>query len=191
MNRLKALVRVQVLDRAQRQRALHLMAASVLCVAATMVAVSAFAQGTAPSGALAPHHGHSMRPGPGPMFGFGPPQRVERLLKQVNASEAQQTQVRQILDAAVADLKGQRAAEKALREKALALFTAPSVDAAAAESLRQQQQTLHDDASRRMLQAMLDVSRVLTPEQRVMIGERLQGPARRMEQRGAAPKDKP
>jgi protein CpxP len=32
----------------------------------------------------------------------------------------------------------------------------------------------HDAASKRMLQAMLDVSRVLTPEQRAKLAERMQ-----------------
>ena len=53
------------------------------------------------------------------------------------------------------------------------IFTAPTVDAAAAESVRQQLLTQHDAASRRILQAMLDISRVLTPEQRAKIGERM------------------
>jgi Spy/CpxP family protein refolding chaperone len=53
------------------------------------------------------------------------------------------------------------------------VFAAPSVDAAAAESLRQQMLAQHDQASKRMLQAMLDVSKVLTPEQRAKVGERM------------------
>jgi Spy/CpxP family protein refolding chaperone len=47
------------------------------------------------------------------------------------------------------------------------------VDAGAAEALRQQMLTQHDQASKRVLQAMLDVSKVLTPEQRAKIGERM------------------
>ena len=52
------------------------------------------------------------------------------------------------------------------------IFAAPTVDAAAAESLRQQMLAQHDQASKRMLQAMLDVSKVLTPEQRAKMAER-------------------
>ena len=44
---------------------------------------------------------------------------------------------------------------------------------AAAESLRQQMMAQHDQASRRVTQAMLDVARVLTPEQRAKLGERM------------------
>jgi len=53
------------------------------------------------------------------------------------------------------------------------IFAAPTVDAAAAESVRQQMLAQHDQASKRMLQAMLDVSNVLTPEQRAKMAARM------------------
>jgi Spy/CpxP family protein refolding chaperone len=53
------------------------------------------------------------------------------------------------------------------------LFTQPIVDANAAEALRQQMLVQHDQASKRMMLAMLDVSRVLTPEQRQKLGEQM------------------
>ncbi len=70
-------------------------------------------------------------------------------------------------------MKAQRDAGRGLHEKSMQLFTAPVVDAAAAESLRQQMSAQHDEASKRMLQVMLDVSKVLTPEQRAKLGERM------------------
>ena len=48
----------------------------------------------------------------------------------------------------------------------MTLFAQPTVDAAALEALRQKQMAMHDAASKRMMQAMLDVAQVLTPEQR-------------------------
>jgi Spy/CpxP family protein refolding chaperone len=62
-------------------------------------------------------------------------------------------------------------------------FTAPTVDAAAVEQVRQQMLQQHDQMSRRMTQAMLDVARVLTPEQRAKIGERMRDRQARMEER--------
>jgi Spy/CpxP family protein refolding chaperone len=53
-----------------------------------------------------------------------------------------------------------------------ALLAQPTVDARAAEALRQQASALHDQASKRVLQAMIDVSRVLTPEQRKTLADR-------------------
>ncbi len=123
----------------------------------------------------APHGG----PGHGMHGGgmMGSPERmgrmVDRMLDEVKASDAQRAQVKQIVQAAAADLKGQREAARELRQRAMQLFTQPTVDANAVEALRQQMLQQHDQASRRMTQAMLDVSRVLTPEQRTQLAERM------------------
>jgi len=169
-----------------------LMAGTVVVACAT-VALSADAQERGPG----PMHG----PGPGAMMMFGgsPEQvarHVDRMLDGLNASDAQRTQIKQIAQAAAVDLKTQHEAGKVLRERGLQIFAAPTVDANAAESVRQQIETQHDQASRRMLQAMLDVSRVLTPEQRAKIAERVKQHQATMKdrmqrehgQRGAAPK---
>jgi Spy/CpxP family protein refolding chaperone len=96
------------------------------------------------------------------------------MLDGLGATDAQRTQIRQIALAAARDIKTQRDAERDLHQRELALLAAPSVDAAAAESLRQQTEALHDQSSKRMLQSVLDISKVLTPEQRAKIGARLQ-----------------
>lgn len=153
---------------------------SVLVVAAAAVAVSAEAQ-ERPHGMRGGDGGHGMM-----MFG-GPPghvaRRIDHMLDGLNATDAQRTQIKQIATDAATDLQGQREAGKALRARSLQIFTAPNVDAVAAESVRAQMQAQHEQASRRTLQAMLDISRVLTPEQRAKIGER-------MAQRGALMKER-
>ena len=63
------------------------------------------------------------------------------------------------------------------------VFTAPTVDANAAEQLRQQMLQQHDQMSRRMTQAMVAVASVLTPEQRAQIGEHMKDRQARMEER--------
>ena len=139
---------------------------AVLAVAA-VGSVAVWAQ--APGGG----RGHQGGPEGGPGFMMGSPRHMDRLLKEVNATDAQRTQIRQIAQAAATDLKAQREAGKGLRDQQLALFTQPVVDANAAEALRQQMLSQHDQASKRVLQAMLDVSRVLTPEQRGQLAERM------------------
>ncbi len=120
------------------------------------------------------HHGGAG--GPEGMF-RGSPERigrmVDRMLDGLNASDAQRTQIKQIATAAAADLRAQAEAGRGLRERALEVFTAPTVDAAAAEQLRQQTLQQHDRMSQRVTQAMLDASRVLTPEQRAQLGTRI------------------
>lgn len=145
-------------------------AGTVLVIAAVAAAVAVHAQGMPGPG------GHG---GPGPdmmMFG-GPPEHmargIDRMLDGLGVSDAQRAQIKQIAMAAGADLRAQHEAARGFRQKGVQIFTAPTVDAGAAESLRQQMAAQHDQASKRVLQAMLEVSRVLTPEQRAKIGERI------------------
>ncbi|MEO7337398.1 MAG: periplasmic heavy metal sensor, partial [Caldimonas sp.] len=134
----------------RKGRVVQWLVGSVLVVAAVVAAVSVHAQG---------RHGRSMEGGLGggvSMFGGSPEMTahgLDRMLDGLNATEAQRTQVRQIAMAAAAELRSLREAGRALHEKAMQIFTAPTVDAAAAESLRQQSLAQHDQASKRVLQA--------------------------------------
>ena len=169
------------------QRAVRWVVLSVLLAVSSTVAISAWAQPMR-------HGPGGMSGGGGMMFG-GSPEHIDRsvdhMLDGLSATDAQRTQIKQIAQAAAVDLKAQHEATRALREKSLQIFAAPTVDAAAAESVRQQLGVKHDDASRRTLQAMLDVSRVLTPEQRAKMGERMKQRAARMGERGAAGQQPP
>lgn len=97
----------------------------------------------------------------------------ERALDAVGASADQKQRIRSIFESARTELRGQREARRAQHEQAMNLFTQPTVDARAAEGLRQQMLQQHDQASRRQMQAMLDASAVLTPEQRAKLAERM------------------
>ena len=115
-------------------RSFKLMAGALaLAVAGTLSVVGAEA---APG-----HHGgghHGMMGG----------RMIERMLDGVNATDAQRTQIRQIMQSAATDLKAQRESARALREQSMQLFTQPNVDANAAEALRQQMMAQHDQASK-------------------------------------------
>jgi Spy/CpxP family protein refolding chaperone len=117
---------------------------------------------------------------------------IGRMLSSVNATDAQRAQVRAIVDAARTDLRNMRGQARGEREQGMAIFTAPTIDEAAAESLRQRSMAEHDQVSKRMLTAMLDVARVLTPEQRAQLGERMKQRGEHMRdrmdgRRGASP----
>ena len=147
----------------------RLFGAVVLVAVLGSAALSAWAQ---PGG----HGGHGeqgLRGGAG-MMGLPMQGRmVERMLDSVNATAEQRAQVKQITERAAADMKAQHESGRALREQGMKLFTQPVVDGNAAEALRQQMMQRHDQASRRMMQTMLEVSRVLTPEQRKLLAERM------------------
>ena len=140
----------------------------VRIAAATLVL--ALAAGVAQTAIAQPHGGHGAhRGGMGGGMAMMSPQQMERVLDSVNATAEQRAQIKQIVQAARNDLKAQREAGRALHEQGMALFAQPTVDARAAEALRQQKLAQHDQASKRTLQAMLDVSRVLTAEQLSLI----------------------
>ena len=129
--------------------------------------------------------GHEGRPG---MMHFGgSPEHMARgidhMLDGLGTTDAQRSQIKQIVQAAAVDLKAQHEAGRALHQKGMQVFAAPSVDAAAAESLRQQMSAQHDLGSKRGLTALLDVSKVLTPEQRAKMGERMKNREAQMQER--------
>lgn len=187
---------VQQFPSSSPARAARLLITGLVLAAAGAYSVTASAQPHgAGHGGPGVRGGHMMMmdgamggPGMGGGMMMGGPRGMMRLLDDVDATPEQRTQIRTILQAAMTDLRGQRAGGTALRDQAAAIFTAPTVDARAAETLRQQMLAQHDQASKRMLQAMLDVSRVLTPEQRKAIGERM-AQRRSMMQRHRAERD--
>lgn len=137
------------------------------------------------------HGGHGMRAGAGDFGGAGlfrgSPERMERhvdrMLDGLQATEAQRAEIKRIARQAAADLQSQRAQRRTLRDTAMAAFTAPTVDPQAFERARQQMLAQHDATSKRVSQAMLDAARVLTPEQRAKIGQRLADRRARMDDR--------
>jgi len=163
---------------AARTRArVRMLLLGVLVAATASWAVTSWAQ---PVGWGRHHHEGAMGGGMGgPMAG----RMLDRMLDGVDATDEQRAQIKQIGEAAAADLQSQRQAARDLRQRSLEIFTTPNVDAAAAESARQQLMALHDQASKRMLLAMVDISRVLTPEQRAKIGERMKERAARHQER--------
>ena len=160
-----------------RARLLNLTAATLLVTLAGATASVAQAQpmpgagpgcgpGTMQAGMHGGMHGGQMGMHGGPMVS-------DRLLDAVGATADQKTRVHDIFKAAQDDMRKQREAGGDLRQQMMQLMTAPQVDAAAAEALRQQQLARQDVASKRMLQAMLDTRAVLTPEQRQKLAERM------------------
>jgi Spy/CpxP family protein refolding chaperone len=156
-----------------------LIATACVAFAATM-AQTAIAQPAGGGAGMAQHGG----PGMGMMahegghdrhgMGMGMDGRhLERMLGLVNATPEQRAKIKTITDAARTDMKAQHEAGRKLHEQGQALFTQPTIDARAAEALRQQMLAQHDQASKKRLQTMLDVSAVLTPEQRKLLADRM------------------
>ena len=187
MNRFKMMSAPTALGRGR----VHVVIMGMLMTLLAAISVSAWSQpASPPTGGMGrgmERHGmHGDGMGPGMMFG-GSPERmgrmIDHMLDGVNATDAQRSQIKQIASAAAGDMKTQMEAGRGLRERGMQIFAAPTVDAAAAEQLRQQMLQQHDAMSKRMTQAMLDVARVLTPEQRAKLGERMKDRQSRMAER--------
>jgi protein CpxP len=154
----------------------------VMAVALALAAVAAM-----PMAHAAPHAGGGMHGMHGPMGFRGSPERIDRMVDHmlggINVTDSQRTQVKQIAQAAATDLRAQREAGRELRQRAMQLFAQPTVDATAVEALRQQQMAHMNQVSKRVSEAMIEISRVLTPEQRLQMAEHMKQRAERMRER--------
>ncbi|MBI5926234.1 MAG: Spy/CpxP family protein refolding chaperone [Aquabacterium sp.] len=153
--------------------------------ASVVLSISAWAGGDEPASRMPAHRMGTTGAGGADMSGipFGG-RHLQRLLDDAKVSEVQRTQIKQFVDKAQSDLKALHEEGKSLHEQGLKLWAAPKIDAVAAEKLRQQMQAHHDKVSKRMLQAMLDVGNVLTPEQRTIVARQLEKRHEDMMRRG-------
>ena len=147
---------------------LTLSSAGRLMAVTCLVALAGLASTLVQAQPLGGRHGGHDVAMTGPFGG----RMMERMLDNVDATAEQRSRIHEIAKAAATDLRAQHESRRALRDQAMTLFTQPTVDARAAEALRQQMMQQHDQASRRWMQAMLDASAVLTPEQRAKLADR-------------------
>ncbi len=96
---------------------------------------------------------------------------AERALSHVDATPEQRTQIDAILDEGAPRAFEARSEMHALRQELRAEFTKPQLDEAKIEKLRQKGLTLADDKSRALTDTLVQVAEVLTPEQRVILGD--------------------
>jgi Spy/CpxP family protein refolding chaperone len=99
---------------------------------------------------------------------------VAFMLADVDATAEQRDRIATIMKGAANDLQANRRSHMEARRQAMTLLAAPTIDRAQLEKLRVEQMQLGDNASRRMLQAMIDSAEVLTPAQRAKLAERRQ-----------------
>ncbi len=112
--------------------------------------------------------------------------RMMELLEDVGATEAQRRQIRDIYTAARADLSTLRSQVLSLRQRQLALWSAATIDAVSMEAVRKQLQDVRGQVEARLQRALVDAGRVLSPDQRQKMSQRLAGRMQHMkEQRDA------
>lgn len=159
---------------AQRTRSFSsLLVSSLLVGGAALSALAVHAQPMQPGG-QGRHEGHRSHMMGGHHGGGDTGMKMSgRMLDLVKATPEQRAQIQKIMDGARADLQAQREAGKGLRGEFMATMAQPNIDAGAVEQIRQKMLAQHDQASKRRTQAMVDAARVLTPEQRKQLSERM------------------
>jgi Spy/CpxP family protein refolding chaperone len=95
--------------------------------------------------------------------------RMDRVLTDAGASDSQKTQVKAIWAGLGPQLKAAHQEHRQLREQIEQALSAPNIDAAAIEKLRQQSVQSIDKTSTLLTQGMVATARVLTPEQRAKV----------------------
>lgn len=105
---------------------------------------------------------------------------LERLSDKLNLQPAQRDQLRQIAQRTAQDVAPLREQARQLHDERRRLWTQPTLDESAITALRERTQALHGQLSARTEQGLLEAARVLTPEQRQQLAERM---ARRGEHR--------
>jgi len=99
--------------------------------------------------------------------------RVKWMLADIDASEAQQKKIAEIMTANMRELQPLRRQARDARRQAMELLAQPQIDRGALEALRAQQAQLVDQISRRITQSLADAAEVLTPDQRAKLAERM------------------
>lgn len=115
--------------------------------------------------------GHSMHAAWGGGGRFAE-RRFERAMGEIDATAEQETALRGIFNDLRDDMGDMRGTMRGMRDEVAELLGAPTIDRAAAETLRATRVAAMDEASKRVTQAMLDAAEVLTPEQRADLIER-------------------
>jgi Spy/CpxP family protein refolding chaperone len=103
-------------------------------------------------------------------WGHGHGENMMHLLTSVGATDTQIQQIQAIMKEAHASVKTQMQSGRSLHQQLDALLAQSSIDANAAEALRQQEMALHDASSKILLQARIAAANVLTPAQRAALG---------------------
>ncbi|MCU0868441.1 MAG: Spy/CpxP family protein refolding chaperone [Burkholderiales bacterium] len=131
-------------------------------------------------------HAHGGPDGPFPMLGgpgpmgrstaFDPDEMraraewsVERMLKKVDATDAQTQRIKQIVGTTLRELEGLHAQHRANRDAMTKLLAADTIDRAQLEAVRAAEMQLADQASKRMTQSVADAAEVLTAAQRAKL----------------------
>jgi protein CpxP len=122
--------------------------------------------GGALSLSVAQAHGFGDGDQPGGRAGAFMAFRMQKVLDRVGATDSQKGQIKAIWEGLRPQLTAAHQQHRQLRQQMTQAMTAPTIDPAAVEKLRQQSVQVMDRTSSLITQGMLGTAQVLTPDQR-------------------------
>ncbi|MDH6269816.1 protein CpxP [Rhizobium sp. SG_E_25_P2] len=99
--------------------------------------------------------------------------RMDRMLGDAGANDEQKAKIKTILKTAMEQVRPDRQERRAMRDGALDLLEAPTIDRAAIEAFRAQQIEKLDAKSKIIAKAVADAADVLNPDQRKKLVDEL------------------
>jgi Spy/CpxP family protein refolding chaperone len=152
----------------------ELLAGALLCAFVIGLAVAA-----APPAALGAWFGRAALAGHGHGDWDDNPERARKhaefitgfVLDEVDANAEQTEQVTAIVFGFMQEMQGLKAEHRARRETLMAALAAPEISRAELESLRAEELATLDGVSQKLVDAVVNVAAVLTPEQRAKLIE--------------------
>jgi protein CpxP len=99
--------------------------------------------------------------------------RFERMMDEIDATDAQQDKIWAIVDKTRSDLRPVGREFRDSRGKVAELLSAPTIDKAAVEALRVERIAAIDAASKKAVDALVEAAEVLTPEQRAELAKEI------------------
>lgn len=104
--------------------------------------------------------------------------KVSRMVRhaaiEIDATPEQEEKITVLVTALAKDLMPLRSEMRAMRSEMQSLLTAPQIDREAIEATRKDRLAEMDRISESVMNAAADVAEVLTPEQRVMLNDRIE-----------------
>lgn len=100
--------------------------------------------------------------------------RTDRVLTDIGASDVQKAKLKTLVSATIDEVRPERGERRAMRDEALKLLEAPTIDRAAIEALRVKHVAEMDARSKVIAKAIGDAAEILTPDQRKKLADELE-----------------
>ncbi|MBF0193440.1 MAG: Spy/CpxP family protein refolding chaperone [Magnetococcales bacterium] len=100
--------------------------------------------------------------------------KIGWVLKDINATDEQKSQIKDIVVNTIDKMQANRSHHKAMKKNLAALLSQPELDQNRLEELRKEVLGKFDTTSVSIMDTMVEISKVLTPDQRMLLVERYQ-----------------